>query len=180
MTTQEFLQRINEYENLLFSFALRLTRTRNDAEDLMQETKIKAFRHKNRFQPGTNFKGWISTIMRNTFINQYRKMKTRRHINQPVEDMTTFLENSNIISNAGEHNLRMEELHRLLSTMSDIYREPFMMFFQGYGYKEIAEHFQIPIGTVKSRIFLARKKMKELLGGQRVAAWFLVFISPNN
>lgn len=163
MTNQEFLQQTNVLHNLLFSYALRLTRSRQDAEDLVQETTMKAFRHREKFAPGTNFKGWISTIMRNTFINQYRKQKTRQHINQPVEDLTRVIENKNVINNSGEQNLRMEELKLMMGSIRDIYTVPFLMYYQGYEYKEIADKLSVPIGTVKSRIFQARIKMKSMI-----------------
>lgn len=170
MTNQEFTANVQDLENLLFAFALRLTRSRQDAEDLMQETTIKAFRHKDKFMMGTNFKSWISTIMRNTFINNYRKAKSRRHINQSADEMTYTVESSNSIGNSGEDNLRMEELKRMMKSMREIYSVPFMMFYQGYEYKEISEYLEIPIGTVKSRIFLARAKMKEMIGANSLAA----------
>lgn len=163
MTNQEFIQQTNVLNNLLFSYALRLTRSRQDAEDLVQETTMKAYRHREKFAPGTNFKGWISTIMRNTFINQYRKQKTRQHINQPVEDLTRVIENKNVINNSGEQNLRMEELKLMMSSIRDIYTVPFLMYYQGYEYKEIADKLSVPIGTVKSRIFQARIKMKSMI-----------------
>lgn len=163
MTNQEFLQKTTSLNNLLFSYALRLTRSRQDAEDLVQETTMKAYHHREKFAPGTNFKGWISTIMRNTFINQYRKQRTRRHINQPVEDLTRVIENKNVVNNSGEQNLRMEELKAMIRDIRDIYTVPFLMYYQGYEYKEIAERLNVPIGTVKSRIFQARVKMKNRL-----------------
>ncbi len=88
MTTKEFTQQLNQLENLLFSFALRLTRNRHDAEDLMQETSLRAYHHREKFTMGTNFKSWVSTIMRNTYINRYRKMKSRKHVNQPIQDLS--------------------------------------------------------------------------------------------
>lgn len=169
MTNSEFNNHIDQVENLLFSFALRLTRNRADAEDLMQETKIKAYQHRERFKIGTNFKSWVSTIMRNTFINQYRKRKSRRHLNYQVDDINYTLESKQTVNNDALQNLRMDELKEVMSTIGDIYSVPFLMFYQGYEYKEIAAHLEIPIGTVKSRIFLARTKMKQRIG-DRVAA----------
>ena len=169
MTNDQFLTNIDNLNNLLFSYALRLTRNHQDAQDLMQETTMRAFRHKEKFTMGTNFKSWTSTIMRNTFINRYRKMKNRKHVNAPIEDFTYAIENTSAINNSGEQNLRMQELTRVMDSINDIYTVPFMMFYRGYEYKEIAEHLEIPIGTVKSRIFLARRKMKEIIT-DRVAA----------
>lgn len=166
MTNQQFTSEMSKLDNLLFSFALRLTRSQQDAQDLMQETAIRAYRYKEKFQVGTNFKGWVSTIMRNTYINQYRKAKSRKHVSQPIENFTFALENKNAVPNAGEQEVRMQELKRMMESIGDIYRTPFLMFYQGYEYKEIADHMEIPIGTVKSRIFLARQKMKALIGSR--------------
>ena len=170
MTNQEFTEKTNQLENLLFSFALRLTRSRQDAEDLMQETKIKAYKYRNKFTEGTNFKGWISTIMRNTFINHYRKAKTRRHLNHTVEEHTANVAVKHTVENAGEQTLRMQELKQMMNSIGDIYSVPFLMFYKGYEYQEIAQKLNIPIGTVKSRIFSARVKMKSLLGNKRHVA----------
>jgi len=169
MTNKEFTAKTDELNNLLFSFALRLTRSRQDAEDLMQETAIKAYKYRNNFAEGTNFKSWISTIMRNTFINQYRKRKTRRHLNQPTTEVTENVVSKNVVANSGEQNLRMQEMTRMMDSIGKIYSVPFMMFYKGYEYQEIAAQLNIPIGTVKSRIFSARVKMKQLIGERRAA-----------
>ena len=164
MTNQEFTKEITKLDNLLFSFALRLTRSQQDAQDLMQETAMRAYRHRDKFTMGTNFKSWVSTIMRNTYINRYRKAKSRKHVNQPIESFTFALESRSAIPNQGEHDMRMGELKNMLGSIGEIYRIPFLMFYQGYEYKEIAQQLDIPIGTVKSRIFLARQKMKAMIG----------------
>lgn len=160
MTSTQFTQELDKLQNLLFSFALRLTRNYEDAQDLMQETALRAFRHRDKFALGTNFKSWVSTIMRNTYINRYRKMKSRKHVNEPIESFTFALENKNVVANKGEHDMRLQELQEIIDSIGDIYSVPFLMFYRGYEYKEIAEYLNIPIGTVKSRIFLARQKMK--------------------
>ncbi len=164
MTNAQFSQELNKLQNLLFSFALRLTRNHEDAQDLMQETAMRAYRHRDKFTLGTNFKSWVSTIMRNTYINRYRKEKSRKHVNEPIETFTFALENKSLVANQGEHDMRIQELQLMLSNIGDIYSVPFLMFYRGYEYKEIAEYLNIPIGTVKSRIFLARQKMKEMIG----------------
>lgn len=164
MSELEFTREMDKLENILFSFALRLTRNYEDAQDLMQETALRAFKHRDKFTLGTNFKSWVSTIMRNTYINRYRKEKSRKHVNEPIESFLFAIENKGIVANQGEMNVRMKELSRLLNEIGDIYSVPFLMFYRGYEYKEIAEYLNIPIGTVKSRIFLARKKLKERVG----------------
>lgn len=163
MSTLEFSQAFNGLESILFSFAMKLTRNREDAKDLMQETAMRAYRHREKFTVGTNFKSWCSTIMRNTFINQYRKKKLRRNVNEPIESFLFAVENKNVIPNRGEMNIRMKEYITIFGEIGDIYSVPFLMFYKGYEYKEIASHLEIPIGTVKSRIFLARKKLRDLI-----------------
>ncbi|MFK7937184.1 MAG: sigma-70 family RNA polymerase sigma factor [Saprospiraceae bacterium] len=163
MTALEFTNQLDTLNNLLHSFALRLTRNSADAEDLYQESTLRAYRNLDKFQVGTNFKSWITTIMRNTFINDYRKNKRRSHVNEPIETFTFAIESTNTISNEGEMNLRLERLSQLMTDMKDMYRVPFLMFYRGWEYQEIAEKLDIPIGTVKSRIFFARKFMKQHL-----------------
>ncbi len=169
MTNLEFTGEIDRLENILFSFALRLTRNYEDAQDLMQETIFRAYKHREKFTMGTNFKSWTSTIMRNTYINRYRKEKNRRHVNEPIESFLFAIENKDANLNSGEMNVRMQELEGMLKGIGDIYSVPFLMFFRGYEYKEIAAYLNIPIGTVKSRIFLARKKLKALVGDRQTA-----------
>ncbi len=163
MSTLEFSKAFTGLESILFAFAMKLTKNKEDAKDLMQETAMRAYRHRDKFRVGTNFKSWCSTIMRNTFINQYRKAKLRRNVNEPVESFLFAVENKNAIPNSGELNMRMREYDRIFKEISDIYSVPFLMFYKGFEYKEIAEELRIPIGTVKSRIFLARKKLKGLI-----------------
>lgn len=161
MTTIEFTKQLDQFQSFLYNFALRLTHNQEKAKDLVQDTSLRAFRYKEKFQVGTNFKGWISTIMRNTFINQYRKEKKRRHVSEPVESFAYALEGKIITPNQGESNLRMQELTGMFENMSDLYSVPFLLYYQGYEYKEIADELELPIGTVKSRIHTARNKMKE-------------------
>lgn len=160
MTTVEFSREFANLESILWPFAIRLTRNPEDAKDLMQETAVRAFRYRSKFTIGTNFKSWCSTIMRNTFINQYRRKKVRRDISEPIDTFLFAIENKNTIANEGEHNIRMETYEQIIADLSDLYKVPFLMFFRGYEYKEIASILDIPIGTVKSRIFLARQKLR--------------------
>ena len=166
MTTIEFTERINHFQAFLHNFALRLTRNQEKAKDLVQDTSLRAYRYRDKFQMGTNFKGWISTIMRNTFINQYRKAKKKRHVSEPVESFAYALEGKIITPNEGESNLRMQELIRMFEKMSDMYSTPFLLHYRGFEYKEIANKLDLPIGTVKSRIHTARNKMKAKINRQ--------------
>lgn len=163
MTKLEFTSQYNELYNMMYAFALRLTKDSGHANDLVQEASYKAYRARNNFREGTNFKAWLSTILRNTFINNYRKRKVRRVVNAPVETVTYQIDQYFQAANQGESNLRMQELSRLFQKLDDKYSIPFMMAFQGYMYDEIAATLDVPTGTVKSRIHTARVKLREML-----------------
>ncbi|MNV36290.1 ECF RNA polymerase sigma factor SigR [compost metagenome] len=114
-------------------------------------------------------KGWLYTIMKNTFINNYRRIvKTNSFITKD-EDIS----NSNLLlsasSNQGESKFVMEDIHEALSSLSEEYYIPFSLYFEGFKYHEISEHLNIPIGTVKTRIHVARKLMKRSLSAYKVA-----------
>lgn len=162
MTAIDFQQKYEYLHDLLFAFAMKLTRNTEDAKDLMQETACRAYQYRDRYKMGTNFKAWMSTIMRNTFINNYRKKKTRKKTEAPIEDFLFAIENKSV-SNEAHSVIFVNEIKKMLGTLSDTYQIPFLMFFRGYQYMEIAEHLGIPIGTVKSRIFFARKKLKAMI-----------------
>ena len=149
----------------LTRFALRLTQDSTAAQDLVQDTVYRALSHCERFQEGTNFKAWMSTIMRNTFISGYRK-KIRRP--QHVTEITSAEEFSQSrVRNEGPSNLTMKEMQHELAALDDLYAQPFTLYYSGYRYEEIADLMKLPLGTVKSRIFTARKQLKQVLSNQR-------------
>jgi len=116
----------------------------------------------NEFTVGTNFKAWVITIMRNTFINIYRKKKNRATSSEPTGSFI-FENNNNCVENEAGSNIMMKELVGMIDTMSDTYARPFSLFYEGYKYEEIATMMDLPIGTVKSRIFFARRKLREAI-----------------
>ena len=162
MTDQEFKERFDPLENLLYAFAMKLTRNVDDAKDLMQETIFRSYNNRHRYTIGTNFKAWMTTIMRNTFINNYRRKKTRNRVEAPIEDLLFAIENK-AVPNGAEGNILLTHLNQMITDLADGYRIPFTMFVRGYQYKEIAAHMDLPMGTVKSRIFFARKQLKEAI-----------------
>lgn len=162
MSIIEFQSKWSELEKLLFGFALKLTKDKEDARDLMQETGLKAFKYRSRYQMNTNFKAWTTTIMRNTFINIYHKRRTRNQVEAPVEDLLYALESRNGRETA-DSIVRMNDLKKLISGISTTYRIPFLMAFEGYEYKEIADTLEIPVGTVKSRIHSARQNLRKAI-----------------
>lgn len=161
MTASEFNLSLNEIRNLLFGFAMKLTKNRDKANDLMQETLYKGFKNKNSFSMNTNFKAWMTTIMRNAFINQYRKNKTRWKVETPLEEVSYLAEDKTTKDNV-ESVLMLNELKALVNLLPEEQRDFFMAFYKGYSYKEIAASYEVPIGTVKSRIYFARQKLQSM------------------
>jgi len=163
MTAIEFNHKILSLKDNLQYFAYSLTSNREDANDLIQDTYLKAIIHKDKFDPATNLKAWIYTIMKNTFINKYRKDVKVNTIIDNTKDLY-YLNNSgqsDVVT--PDSNYNHSELVRVIDGLEDEHRIPFQMHFQGYKYKEIADSLNLSIGTVKSRIFFSRKKLMERL-----------------
>lgn len=163
MVSTAFVNQLLQNEPSLQSFALHLTRDNEDANDLVQETHFRAISHHEKFADGTNLKAWLFTIMKNIFINNYRRKSRRKTVFDNTEDQ--FLLNSApaVAGNRAEANLLMDDLLTAVNSLDEQYRKPFMMHYEGYKYQEIAEDMALPLGTVKSRIFFARKLLKEQL-----------------
>ncbi len=167
MSTAEFGNMISAHQQFLQNLALKLTKSGDDANDLMQETFFKAIKNKEKYQEGTNIKGWLYTIMKNTFINNYRKKKNQNTFVDETDN------NYFINSRQAEKDVRTDRLvdqaylMRQLETVESTYLDTFMMHYNGYKYEEISEIMDIPLGTVKSRIFLARRKMMDKLQDYR-------------
>jgi len=142
--------------------AMKLTRDINDAEDLIQETIYRALSNEDKFQEGTNIRAWLFTIMKNIFINDYRK-KIKRNTLIDSTDNLYYINTSSTISNEGERAFMMNDIKNALMKISHELRVPFLMHYKGYKYHEISEQLNLPLGTVKSRIFFARKELKTLL-----------------
>lgn len=165
MTNLEFNCQFDALQRKLLPFAYRLTNNVEDAKDLVQETAIRAFNNRAKFENGTNFRAWVTTIMRNTFINFYRKKKNRATSSEPA-DSYVFVNEKNACANGAGSNIMMRELQRIINALDNTYRKPFMMFYEGYKYEEIAENMSLPIGTVKSRIFFARRQLRDTINFQ--------------
>jgi RNA polymerase sigma factor (sigma-70 family) len=163
MTALEFSYAITQSTKALKPFALRLTRDIDDAADLLQDTVLKAFVHKDKFSEGTNLKAWMYTIMKNTFITNYQKLVKRKTFIDTTENLHFINSTQFSTRNDGEQKFTMDDIQKALSTLENSFREPFMMYFHGYKYHEIADKLSIPIGTVKNRIHLARKELKDVL-----------------
>ncbi len=160
MTALEFSYTLDTMSVSLKPFALKLTRDREDANDLLQETMLKAFTNRDKFSDGTNLKAWLYTIMKNTFITNYQRMVRRNTFIDTTENLHYINSTDSLMQNAAFGKLAMDDIESALGKLDDVYKTPFLMHFRGFKYHEIAEKLQIPIGTVKNRIHIARKELK--------------------
>ncbi len=163
MTALEFSFTINKAAKSLKPFALRLTKDSEDANDLLQETLLKAYINREKFSEGTNLKAWLYTIMKNTFITNYQRIVRRNTFIDTTSNLHFINSSSTTTQNLAYSTFALEDINQALSALEDVYRTPFVMYFRGFKYHEIAEKLQIPIGTVKNRIHIARKDLKEKL-----------------
>jgi RNA polymerase sigma-70 factor (ECF subfamily) len=166
MSTIEFNTKFDLLTSSLNSFAYNLTKNQEDAKDLFQETAFRAITNKEKFRPGTNFKAWLFTIMKNIFINNYRKKVKKNTIIDTTDNLYFINSGATRVDNDAGRNILINELEGMISSLDDSTRTPFMMHFEGYKYQEIADHLGLPLGTVKSRIFFARKALKENIKAQ--------------
>lgn len=152
MTVQnqlEFLHRI----------AYRYTTDKNEINDLVQETMYKALKKRHLYKEGTNLKGWLATIMKNNFINRLRKKKREIH----VGDQQDLSRMNQTVAGQADHLVLTKAINKAINDLPSNLAEPLKMCMAGYSYEEIANTFEVPIGTIKSRIFHARKNLKKHL-----------------
>lgn len=166
MSTMEFTSKFDLLSAVLHSFAYNLTKNIEDSKDLFQETAFRALSNREKFRTGTNFKAWCFTIMKNIFINNYRKKVKQNTIMDSTDNDYYINSGKNRVLNTAESNFMTEEIKAMVDGLDDGLRIPFVMHFQGFKYQEISEHLSLPLGTVKSRIFFARKELKNLLISQ--------------
>ena len=163
MSAAEFNELLLHNADPLKPFAVSLTRDQEIAKDLFQETLYKALANQDKYSTGTNIKAWLFTIMRNIFINDYRRKVKQRTIfdNSPNE---ALINSGKIVaSNEGENWLRVKEIHKAIYQLPQIFKIPFLLYFEGYRYHEISGSLNEPLGTIKSRIHFARKLLKKQL-----------------
>jgi|SRR6478736_5481855 len=161
----DFQHQISVLRPMLKGFTRRFTLDKEESQDLVQDTLLKALLYRDKFRADTNLKGWLFTIMRNTYINSYRKnqkAKTSRDNTKElyflnVEDRHTF--------NQPEGSMEFKEVWRNVNSIKDELLIPFKMYTTGYKYQEISDHLHLPIGTIKNRIFQARKEIQKKLVG---------------
>lgn len=163
MTAIEFNTRIISERSSLKSYALSLTHNLEDAQDLLQDTYLKAIKYRAKFEDSTNLRAWLFTIMKNTFINAYRrntKIKKLVSTGDEIALNRAFKQNS---YEQSESRINAKAIIKEINGLTDEYKVPFTRYYNGYKYEEIAHEMNLPLGTVKSRIFLARKILMKSL-----------------
>ncbi|MCO6480893.1 MAG: RNA polymerase sigma factor [Phaeodactylibacter sp.] len=155
-------EQLDSISSSLRAFSLKLTGNSVDAEDLYQDTALRIITNADKYKQGTNFKAWAVTIMRNIFINNYRKKVRRNMIIDQTPNNYYINSGDKLVENDGEANVAYNELMKMVNTLDEDFRRPFLMAYQGFKYDEIAEQLGSPLGTIKSRIFFARKKLQKM------------------
>jgi RNA polymerase sigma factor (sigma-70 family) len=155
---------ITEFNSLVLNnseglkpFAVSLTRDQEAANDLCQETLYKAFAYRHRYEPGTNIKAWLYTIMRNIFINDYRRNSRKKIVMDNVKHAQAPYAPSSEIG------LRLKEINNAIHRLPAIFKTACLLYLQGYKYHEIAFALNEPLGTIKSRIHFAKKLLQKQL-----------------
>ena len=167
MSQTEFSEAVAKLQPTLRMFTHRFTYDKEESQDLVQDTLLRALTYRDKFRSDVNLKGWLFTIMRNTYINRYRKSKREQTFTDPahksyalhVEDEHTF--------NRPQESMEFQEIWQNMNSIREELLIPFRMHTTGYKYEEIAQQLNLPIGTVKNRIFHARKEIQKKLAGYR-------------
>lgn len=163
MTAVEFNYALNNSTKSLKPFALRLTKDPEDANDLLQDTLVKAFLNREKYADGTNLKAWLYTIMKNTFITNYQRMVRRNTFIDTTDNLHFINSSDSLVDNDAYSKFAMDDINGAIDSLEETFKNPFMMYFNGFKYHEIALKLNIPIGTVKNRIHIARKELKDKL-----------------
>jgi RNA polymerase sigma-70 factor (ECF subfamily) len=163
MDEMQFQQSILDLQSNMFHFALKLTNNREEAYDLMQDTSLKALDNQKKFVDNTNFKGWVLTIMRNIFINNYRNIVRY----QTIIDFSADLYQLGLPEDGGftspEKTYTYKEINKAIAQLNPDLRVAFSLSLAGYKYDEISKKLKLPMGTIKSRIFFARQELQHTL-----------------
>ncbi|MDB5249678.1 MAG: polymerase sigma factor [Segetibacter sp.] len=160
MSTIEFNQLLLANAEFLRPFAITLTRDNETAKDLFQETLFRALANKEKYNVGTNVKAWLYTIMRNVFINNYRRKARQNTVLDSTPNEFLLDYNQTTTTNNAEATLQLKEIQASIHQLPEIFKNPFLLYFDGFKYHEIAGMLKEPLGTIKSRIHFARKLLK--------------------
>lgn len=165
----DFGKEILKYQQVLRPFAYNLTKNADETEDLIQDTFFRALKNHEKFNEGTNIKAWLFTIMKNIFINNYRKNQKRNVINDGSDNQYLLNSTRQTVRSDAYRTFLSEDINNAMDKVSKDFTVPFIMYFEGFKYQEIAETLGLPLGTVKSRIFFARKELQSRLTGMGIA-----------
>ena len=163
MTQLQFQSSLTGLQSKLYYFALSLTSDSDRAQDLVQETYLKALIYREKFSLDTNLMAWVYTIMKNTFINDYRRnVKAKKTLESSSDKLQISFSKNDYYPAADSINAE-KDIYKKIDMLEDEFREPLQLFLKGFKYKEIADKLHLPLGTVKSRIFFTRKKLGKWL-----------------
>ena len=164
-----FKANLIEQLSLLKMFARKFTTEPEDIDDLVQDTVLKAMTFFDKYKNGTNLKGWLYVLMKNIYINNYRERSQHWKFTEIADISQLCFSAASNNKNGGEEKFIAKDIKKSLTKLPKIVSLPFELFVIGYKYHEIASSLQLPIGTVKTRIFVARSKMKNLLTDYQIA-----------
>ena len=159
---REFTGNLLFMQDQLYYYALQLTEDKDDAKDLVQETSYKALKNQGKLLNDKNIKAWLYTILRNAYINFLRSGHNRQLTTDKNELNQQYDNTPSSVEESPDQVLIINELHEIIDRLPNDYGKPLQMFISGYSYKEISNEMNIPIGTVKSRIHLGKKKIKRV------------------
>lgn len=163
MNTHQFQQNLVGLQDNMLNFALKLTANSDEAHDLLQDTTLKVLDNQEKYIDNTNFKGWVLTIMRNIFVNNYHKVVRTQTMIDQYADLYNLEVLSEVSFDSPETSYRIQEINRAIEKLEDDLRIPFSFYLSGYKYHEIADQLAMPLGTVKSRIYFARQELQQNL-----------------
>lgn len=163
MTAKDFNYAIFKTSKSLKPYAVKLTKDNEDANDLLQDTLMKAYLNRDKYSDGTNLKAWLYTIMKNTFITNYQRMVRKNTFIDSTDNLHYINSFESSVDNGAYSSFAQDDINKAIGSLEDTFSTPFMMYFRGFKYHEIAQKLDIPIGTVKNRIHIARKELKDRL-----------------
>ncbi len=167
MTPKFFQDNLVGLQDKLLNFAFMLTSNRDDAYDLLQDTTLKVLDNQNKYVDNVNFNGWVFTIMRNIFINKYRRIARSTTVVDTPQDLFLLKVVGDTSNATPDGSYAVAEINAAINSFPDDYRLPLSMHITGYKYAEIAEKMNLPLGTVKSRIYFARQRLHVMLRDYR-------------
>lgn len=163
MIAVNFANNLLNIQSELFNMAYNLTSDRNSANDLLQETSLKVLMNQEKFQGQTNFRGWVFTIMKNIFINEFNRTTRNRTYVDQTDNLYFLNAGANAQTESVEDTCTLGDIKRMVNSLPKDSRTIFNLYLAGYRYREIADRLNMPLGTVKSNIFFTRQYLQKQL-----------------